>query len=190
MVRVSAIVGAAASVFVCLSAGAYAAEGGDNQSSAVSDRASLLGLLSGGTGQGLGIGESVDLEMMGNTYRVERPTGNPDLLKIAIKTSDGSYSEVGDVNVEEVIDTMKSMQRDEDIFLRALNKGETVEEAIEDVAQAEGLNSEQTLQLEDAVSAVASVVQDEMKVIDDVQQLEKDKQQLKDDIGFLTGERE
>ncbi|KEP66778.1 UNVERIFIED_CONTAM: dense granule protein GRA1 [Hammondia hammondi] len=190
MVRVSAIVGAAASVFVCLSAGAYAAEGGDNQSSAVSDRSSLLALLGGGPGRGLGIGESVELEILGSIYRVERPKHNPDLLLIAIKTPDGSYSEVGNVSMEEVMETMNSMQRDEDIFLRALNKGETVEEAIEDVAQAEGLTSEQTLQLEDAVSAVASVVHDEMKVLEDVRQLEKDKQQLKEDMEFLTGERE
>ncbi|CBZ53858.1 unnamed protein product [Neospora caninum Liverpool] len=189
MVRVSAIVGVAASVVLSLSSGVYAAEGAEKPLGGEGQAPTLLSMLGGGrAGRGLSVGQSVDLDLMGRRYRVTRSEGAPDVLEISVLDADGKASHIGFVSIPEVMDTVARMQKDEGIFLDALSKGETVKEAIEDVAAAEGLSPEQTENLEETVAAVATLVRDEMEVLKDQEKLEEDAEKLAGDLEALQGQ--
>ncbi|PFH35686.1 dense granule protein GRA1 [Besnoitia besnoiti] len=186
MVRVSTLVGAAASVVLCLSAGAYAA-GGEDSPAQRFDPSTLLGPLGSSEGEEFAIGKSVEFDLLGTRYTVTRSPESPDVLTITARAPDGTVSDVGSVSLAEVVDTLHHMRRDEQILTAALRKGETLEQAIGDVAEAEGFTPEETTQLEEAAAAALTIGRDEAQVLLDAEKLEEDRQKLAEDIKFLRG---
>lgn len=100
----------------------------------------------------------------------------------------GGADYLGDVGLEEVRGVLDQVKRDEQVAEEALARGESVAEAVVDVARAEGLGEEQAQQVGAAVEVAGVIADDERRIEEDVQALEEDKLRLAADKAALEND--
>ncbi|PHJ20993.1 dense granule protein gra1 [Cystoisospora suis] len=131
------------------------------------------------------VGNRVKFQVLGQDYEVARLPETPAFLTISAMKPSGESEYIGDVGIDEVRTVLEQVGKDKKVMEDALARGETVPEAIEDVARSEGLSEEQAQELGAAAEVAQMVAEDQTRVLEDERRLAEDERRLAEDRAAL-----